>query len=77
MYKNIQLTRDGRLATVTAREHALSGQALEAAHQGLELPLEDGLRLEANLFAVTFTTEDKVEGNNAFLEKRQPEWKNA
>jgi 1,4-dihydroxy-2-naphthoyl-CoA synthase len=33
------------------------------------------LTLEANTFAVCFATEDKTEGVNAFLEKRQPHFK--
>ena len=34
-----------------------------------------GLKLEKNLFYSTFATEDRREGMTAFLEKRQPEWK--
>ncbi|MBI5369416.1 MAG: enoyl-CoA hydratase/isomerase family protein [Planctomycetes bacterium] len=45
--------------------------ALEAVDRGLELPLEDGLNLEANLFGLCATTDDMVEGTNAFLEKRK------
>ena len=48
---------------------------LEAAHHGLEMPLEEGLFLEANLFGVTFGTEDMKEGTRAFLEKRSPRFK--
>ena len=60
------------LASILERGPLAVRYTLEATHQGLELPLEDGLRLEANLFAVTFATEDKVEGTRAFLEKRPP-----
>lgn len=45
---------------------------LESVHHGLEMPLEEGLFLEANLFGVTFGTEDMKEGTRAFLEKREP-----
>ncbi|HEX6730244.1 MAG TPA: enoyl-CoA hydratase-related protein [Pyrinomonadaceae bacterium] len=48
---------------------------LKAVSEGLELPLEDGLRLERELFASLFTTEDAHEGTRAFLEKRAPEFK--
>jgi enoyl-CoA hydratase len=58
--------------TILERAPLAVRYTLEAMHQGLELPLEDGLRLEANLFAVTFATEDKAEGTRAFLEKRPP-----
>lgn len=37
--------------------------------------LDEGLRREVDLFAVCFSTEDKVEGVSAFLEKRKPEFK--
>ena len=42
---------------------------LKAVSEGLKLPLEDGLRLERELFASLFTTEDAREGRRAFLEK--------
>ncbi len=60
------------MASILERAPLAVRYTLEATHQGLEMPLEDGLRLEANLFAVTFATEDKVEGTRAFLEKRPP-----
>lgn len=42
----------------------------EAVDKGAQLPLEDGLQLEVNLFAKVFGTEDTKEGISAFLEKR-------
>ena len=47
----------------------------EAVTKGIELPLEQGLRLEADLSAVIATTEDSKEGPRAFAEKRAPVWK--
>jgi len=44
--------------------------ALEAVNHGLEMTQEEGLFLEANLFALCCTTEDMKEGTRAFLEKR-------
>src|SRR5437016_5702688 len=46
--------------------------AKEAVVKGLELPLADGLRLENDLATLLRTTEDRVEGAKAFLEKRKP-----
>lgn len=46
--------------------------ALEAVHRGLETTLEEGLRLEADLFGLCAASEDWKEGTRAFLEKRQP-----
>lgn len=45
---------------------------LEAVTRGLNLPLEEGLKLEAELFSQLFATEDMREGTRAFLEKRAP-----
>jgi enoyl-CoA hydratase/carnithine racemase len=47
----------------------------EAIKTGIELPLEEGLRLEADLSALVGTTEDSKEGPRAFAEKRPPVWK--
>ena len=47
----------------------------EAILKGVELPLEQGLRLEADLSALIGTTEDSKEGPRAFAEKREPVWK--
>jgi enoyl-CoA hydratase/carnithine racemase len=44
--------------------------ALEAVHKGMETSLSSGLLLEASLFAICASTEDKKEGTAAFLEKR-------
>jgi len=43
---------------------------LEAVNHGSEMTLQEGLYLEATLFAVCCATEDKKEGTIAFLEKR-------
>jgi enoyl-CoA hydratase len=43
---------------------------LEAAGAGLEMPLADGQRVEADLFGLICTTSDMSEGTRAFLEKR-------
>jgi enoyl-CoA hydratase len=43
---------------------------MDAIHNGLDLPLEDGLELEATLFGVCASTSDMREGMTAFLEKR-------
>ncbi len=44
--------------------------ALEAVTRGMQLPLDDGLRLESGLFGLLAASEDTHEGLQAFLEKR-------
>jgi enoyl-CoA hydratase/carnithine racemase len=48
--------------------------AKAAVQRGAEMPLADGLRLEQDLAAFLYTTEDAKEGPRAFLEKRPPVW---
>lgn len=45
--------------------------AIKAINQGLDETLNDGLLLEAELFAKACSTEDSKEGTKAFLEKRK------
>ena len=48
---------------------------IEAVNHGYDLTLAEGLFLEATLFGVCCSTEDKNEGTHAFLEKRPPQFK--
>jgi enoyl-CoA hydratase len=43
---------------------------MEAIERGVEMPLQEGLFLEATLFGLCCATEDMREGTKAFLEKR-------
>jgi enoyl-CoA hydratase len=48
--------------------------AKAAITRGAEMSLEEGLRLEQDLAAFLYTTDDAKEGPKAFLEKRPPVW---
>lgn len=45
--------------------------AKQAINTGMDTDLDSGLKLEANLFGLSFATEDKKEGMTAFLTKRK------
>jgi enoyl-CoA hydratase/carnithine racemase len=47
----------------------------EAITKGVELPLEEGFKLESELAMLLSNTEDQKEGSRAFAEKRPPQWK--
>jgi enoyl-CoA hydratase/carnithine racemase len=47
----------------------------QAAYQGLDMTLEEGLALEAKLMADVLRTEDARQGPLAFAQKRKPEYK--
>jgi len=48
----------------------------ESVNRAYETTLNEGVRFERRLFHSTFATEDKMEGMAAFVEKREPQFKN-
>ncbi len=48
--------------------------AKEAVVRALDLPLEDGVRLEHDLYVLLQTTADRAEGVRSFLERRAPRY---
>lgn len=49
--------------------------AKEAICKGQDLTLDQGLRMENDLYLLLFSTKDRVEGIEAFLQKRKPEFR--
>ena len=65
------------LAGRIARQSPLTVKiAKEAVRMSQRLSIEEGIAYERDLFCLCFSTEDKAEGVQAFLEKRRPAWKN-
>jgi enoyl-CoA hydratase/carnithine racemase len=71
------------LATATALAAKVGNQSPTSIaackrliHSARNIAIADGLVAERDEFVALFSTEDQQEGTNAFLEKREPEWKN-
>ncbi|MDP9038269.1 MAG: enoyl-CoA hydratase-related protein, partial [Acidobacteriota bacterium] len=60
--------------TLAAMPPLAVAAAIEAVTRGADLPLEDALALEAEIFGRLCATPDKAEGTQAFLERRTPRW---
>ena len=66
------------LAEMVANQSPSSVTACKSLIQNTRTsPLAHGLMKERELFIQLFDTQDQTEGVNAFLEKRQPQWKNS
>lgn len=64
------------LARKLAAKGAIAvAQSLWAIEEGFDHPLEEGLAKEAEAFRLVAASEDSREGVRAFLEKRQPQFK--
>ncbi|PKP64296.1 MAG: enoyl-CoA hydratase [Alphaproteobacteria bacterium HGW-Alphaproteobacteria-8] len=69
---------DDALATAAkiAEKSALAVMATkEAVNRAYETPLSEGVRFERRLFHALFATEDQKEGMEAFVDKRQAQFK--
>ena len=60
---------------IAAKSAVAIGQALKAIEEGIDKPLVEGLALEAKMFTAVAQSEDSREGVKAYLEKRQPQFK--
>ncbi|MCF7481011.1 enoyl-CoA hydratase [Vibrio sp. J1-1] len=75
--KGEALTKAMALALSVANQSPSSVAACKLLIQNMRsAPLKHGLIKERELFLNLFDTEDQTEGVRAFLEKREPKWKN-
>jgi len=51
--------------------------ARDAVQRALDLPLAEGLKIEADLSTLAYATDDSKEGMGAFMDKRKPRFKDA
>lgn len=67
----LSLSREWLNLLISKAPHAIRA-TMEVIHRGYDLTLQDALHLEALQFGLACGNSDKVEGVNAFLEKRKP-----
>jgi len=64
--------RDALVADLRSKGPVALRYAKEAVLKGTDLTLDQGIRLEEDLYVLLQTTHDRQEGVRAFLEKRRP-----
>jgi len=60
---------------ITRLSRPVTMMAKESVNRAMETTLAEGIRFERRMFHATFATEDQKEGMAAFVEKRQPSFK--
>lgn len=59
---------------IAAKAPIATRYAKEAVNKGMDMTLDQGLRLEVDLYLLLHTTRDRTEGIQAFQEKRSPKF---
>jgi enoyl-CoA hydratase/carnithine racemase len=60
---------------VLSRGPIAVANAKKAINDGLDMSVQEGLKVETQLFSELFKTQDMKEGVSAFIEKRKPNFK--
>jgi enoyl-CoA hydratase/carnithine racemase len=60
---------------VISRGPVAVSKAKRAINEGMDVSIEEGLKVETRLFSDLFKTQDMKEGTDAFINKRKPNFK--
>jgi enoyl-CoA hydratase/carnithine racemase len=74
-HEELQQVARELLATLATRGPLGMRMVKDAVRKGADMTIEQGVRLEEDLYALLQTTADRAEGVRAFLEKRKPLFK--
>lgn len=69
---DLAATANDLAADIAVKSPLAVAYVKEALHKGMDLTLEQGMRMELDLYLLLFGTNDRVEGIHAFQEKRTP-----
>lgn len=76
-YARLTTAADALVAELAARGPLALRYAKEAVWKGVDMTLEQGIRLEQDLYVLLQTTADRAEGIRAFQRKRAPRFRGA
>ena len=72
---DLDFVRQGLARKVASKSAVTIGCAMEAIERGRHLPLDEAMDVEIEQWRTLVDSEDMREGVRAFLEKRQPQFK--
>ncbi|KPZ09310.1 Enoyl-CoA hydratase, partial [Pseudomonas syringae pv. spinaceae] len=62
-------------ATIAAKSLSVAMMVKESVNRAFEVSLAEGIRFERRVFHAVFASHDQKEGMQAFIDKRQPDFK--
>lgn len=65
---------EGFINKLKGKSRGAIAMAKRAVNEGIVMDLPDGLALESEIFGLAWSTEDRVEGIEAYMGKRKPRW---
>ena len=71
----VQLAAMEAAEAIASKSLPIAMMTKESINRAFEIGLSEGIRFERRAFHALFATEDQKEGMSAFLEKRQPQFR--